>query len=73
VLVSFFTRQEPGAAAPSGHTAKTAFTMRIGQYALLSRADLDDLAGRAGLVVDRVDLDYLEGWPNAILRSSKSR
>jgi hypothetical protein len=47
--------------------------MRIGQYALLSRADLDDLAGRAGLVVDRVDLDYLEGWPNAILRSSKSR
>jgi len=73
VLVSFFTRQDPGAAAPSRHTAKTAFTMRIGQYALLSRDDLDDLAGRAGLVVDRVDLNYLEGWPNAILRPSKSR
>jgi hypothetical protein len=73
ILVSFFTRQDPGAAAPSSHTAKTAFTMRIGQYTLLGRADLDHLAERAGLVVDLIDLNYLEGWPNAILRPRTPR
>jgi len=47
--------------------------MRIGQYNLLGRGDLDDLAERAGLVVDLVDLNYLEGWPNAILRPRTPR
>lgn len=68
VLVSFFTRQDPGAAAPAAGTPRAAFTMRIGHYALLGRDELDDLAGRAGLAVERIDLNYLEGWPNAILR-----
>jgi len=73
ILVSFFTRQDPGAPAPARGVPKAAFTMRIGQYSLLGRADLDDLAQRAGLVVDMVDLNYLEGWPNAILRPRTPR
>jgi len=73
ILVSFFTRQDPGAPAPARGVPKAAFTMRIGQYSLLGRADLDDLAQRAGLVVDMVDLNYLEGWPNAILRPRTAR
>lgn len=68
VLVSFFTRQDPGATAAVPGVPRSTFTMRIGQYSLLARADLDDLAERAGLVVDQIDLNYLEGWPNAILR-----
>ena len=72
VLVSFFTRQHPGAPEPEPRTPKAAFTMRIGHYALLSSGDLDDLARRAGLVVESIDLNYLEGWPNAILRPVSS-
>jgi hypothetical protein len=73
VLVSFFTRQDPGAAAPASSTPRAAFTMRIGHYALLGRDELDDLARRAGMSVDAVDLNYLEGWPNAILRRTAAR
>ena len=72
MLVSFFTRQHPGAPAPAEDVPKAAFTMRIGHYALLSRGDLDDLARQVGLVVESIDLNYLEGWPNAILRPISS-
>ena len=73
VLVSFFTRQDPGAARPAAGAPRAAFTMRIGHYALIGRDELDDLAGRAGLAVERIDLDYLEGWPNAVLRPAAPR
>lgn len=73
VLVSFFTRQDPGAAAPAAGAPRAAFTMRIGHYALLGRDELDDLARRAEMTVDALDLNYLEGWPNAILRPMAPR
>jgi hypothetical protein len=73
VLVSFFTRQGPGANVPAASAPRAAFTMRIGHYALLGRDDLDDLARRAEMTVDALDLNYLEGWPNAILRPRESR